>query len=83
MNRTATASRPITSAELSRFAKSGHGRCQSTGRITLRAVGDKQGGPTEKRGLCTCSHPRVMRAIEDGRLVTVSSGHIHVVVATA
>lgn len=69
--------RPITSAELARLAKSGHGRCQSRGFIIRRAVGDKPGGPTEKRGLCSCSHKRVRLAIEEGRLVEVD-GCVHV-----
>lgn len=72
-----TKSRPITSAELARLAKSGHGRCQSTGFIIRRAYSDKPGGPTERRGLCSCSHKRVRVAIEEGRLVEVD-GCVHV-----
>jgi len=69
--------RPITSAELARLAKTGHGRCQSRGVIIRRHRDDKPGGLTERRGLCTCSFKKVRLAIEEGRLVEVD-GCVHV-----
>lgn len=76
-----TKSRPITSGELARLAKTGHARCQSRGFIIRRAVGDKPGGPTEQRGLCSCSAKKVRLAIEEGRLVEVD-GCVHVPVTS-